>query len=384
MTFLTTPYAHIFAKNRYGVDKFIGDNGAECPAGIELENGGGDKTAFSHLEARTMLDDIMIGVNLGPDEQDQEPFNRVSDATLAVLLDTGNYKFDYRKASPMIWGNPESINGKPIENFAIGPPQTTFPFSYLVFEDPYGTALPNYKTIGLLPLSEVVANAHCGENNEDKEYCDHKSFYNPKNLDSYGASDVFDYMVFIIPYMTCPSGKGAMRGLSDCYDYTCDGYSSVNFDVNGKSVKCTKESDPGYEYDDYSVLCVDPERFCRTVKLFDMKFKKNPFITNVEHLSNTDQGPGSDIAPDGVYDPSSFGPEPTPTEGSNDGISGIWKKYKLYIIIGAAVIVVIIFVIIIAVCCRKSKKSSHNKKGNKHKNHHKRRHSSSDYDGDKV
>ena len=66
MTFLTTPYAHIFAKNRYGVDKFIGDNGAECPAGIELENGGGDKTAFSHLEARTMLDDIMIGVNLGP------------------------------------------------------------------------------------------------------------------------------------------------------------------------------------------------------------------------------------------------------------------------------------------------------------------------------
>ena len=65
----------------------------------------------------------MIGEEVGS----PVPFLRFTDATLAVLLDTGNYKVNWANAKPLVFGHPESINGKPISGFAIDPPQYSFP-----------------------------------------------------------------------------------------------------------------------------------------------------------------------------------------------------------------------------------------------------------------
>lgn len=126
-SFLVTPHSHIFAKKRFGVDVFTGDNGTSCPSGIELEDGGSEGTAGSHLEMRTYYTEYMIGMVT----YSNGPFVIFTDATMAVLLDTGNYKINWANIKPLVYGHQESINGNPIPGFAIDPPQITFPSNYL-------------------------------------------------------------------------------------------------------------------------------------------------------------------------------------------------------------------------------------------------------------
>ncbi|EAX73365.1 GP63-like [Trichomonas vaginalis G3] len=121
-TFLVTPYAHKFAMKRFGVQEFQGTYG-KCPSGIEIENDGGQGTAGSHLEARSYMTDLMVGMTI---QTEAGPFSRLTDAVLAVLMDTGNYKVNWQMGQPLVWGNPESIDGNTITNFAIGPPQNVF------------------------------------------------------------------------------------------------------------------------------------------------------------------------------------------------------------------------------------------------------------------
>ncbi|EAY11997.1 GP63-like [Trichomonas vaginalis G3] len=87
-TFLVTPYSHIFAKKRFGVETFRGDNGKTCPSGIELEDGDTGETSSSHLKLRTYNTEFMTCDEVGS----PGPFFRFTDATMAVLMDTGNYK----------------------------------------------------------------------------------------------------------------------------------------------------------------------------------------------------------------------------------------------------------------------------------------------------
>ncbi|KAI5537059.1 regulation of choline O-acetyltransferase protein, partial [Trichomonas vaginalis G3] len=122
-SFLVTPYAHKFAVKRFGVEVFVGDD-RTCPSGLEIENDGGQGTAGSHLEARSYMSDLMVGMTI---QTKSGPYSRLTDAVLAVLMDTGNYKVNWRMGQPLVWGHPESIDGKPIPNFAIGPPQNVFP-----------------------------------------------------------------------------------------------------------------------------------------------------------------------------------------------------------------------------------------------------------------
>ena len=110
-SFLVTPYAHIYAKKRFGVETFIGDNEQSCPSGIELEDEGSDASAGSHLETRTYYNENMIGGDI----LFHNPFLRFTDATIAVLMDTGNYKVNWANAVPLVYGHPESIDGKPID-----------------------------------------------------------------------------------------------------------------------------------------------------------------------------------------------------------------------------------------------------------------------------
>ncbi|EAY16082.1 GP63-like [Trichomonas vaginalis G3] len=62
--FLVTPYAHLYAKKRFGVDKFYGDKNKSCPAGIELEDQGGQTTAGSHLENELIILNIWLDLFL--------------------------------------------------------------------------------------------------------------------------------------------------------------------------------------------------------------------------------------------------------------------------------------------------------------------------------
>lgn len=353
---LTTPFAHIFAKNHYGVDEFIGDNGTRCKSGIQLETGGdSDIIRLNHLEGRLFLDDIMTGYNLGPFENEgdtpikSETFQRITDATLAVLLDTGNYKINYKMASPLVWGNPESIDGKPIKDFAIGPPQAVFPFHYtigLFNSDPH--TLFNYKGLGF-PVTEDIDEAHRNDTQKmDERFCNHQNFYNPANYDYYGGNDIFDYMMLVRPITMCPKDQASLPGGPDCYTFTCDGYDSVSFPISIPNkgtthFKCTSKDDQSLAYIDkdggqVEIKCVNPEIFCRTVKLADMKFKKNPFIDGVIHLNDEDQGPGPDIYPNITNN--------STVDDSNNKKQNYFQKHLKYFIIGFVILGILILVTI--------------------------------------
>lgn len=113
--FLTTPYAHIFAKKHYGVEVFEGDDN-NCRSGIEIELNGGSGTAGGYVDFRPFYTEAIIGQDV---EGKSHSFNRITDVTIALLQDTGNYKCNWSMAQPLVWGNPESqIGGKFIKDFA--------------------------------------------------------------------------------------------------------------------------------------------------------------------------------------------------------------------------------------------------------------------------
>ncbi|EAY19109.1 GP63-like [Trichomonas vaginalis G3] len=365
---LTTPYAHIFAKNHYGVDEFVGDNGEKCKSGIHLETGGdSDFITLQHLEGRLFVDDIMVSINLGLRERENDipvlsdSFQRVTDATLAVLLDTGNYKVNYTMASPLVWGNPESIDGKPIKDFADGPPQSVLPSHYSIglFNNDDST-LFNYKGAGLAVL-HPVGEAKCDDEAQmDKRFCRAKNFYNPAEYEYYGGSDIFDYIMMVRPVVMCPPDLVAIPGAHECYLYSCDGYNSVTFHVklpNGSAEQLTCRSDKDEPLNftksdgtNVSVKCVNPEIFCRTIRLTEMKFKKNPFIDGVIHLDEKDQGKGPDIYPDFKDTRSTDDPE------NQEDDPSFFKKHQKYFIIGfiALGIIIVVTIIVIILVHRRS------------------------------
>ncbi|EAY20145.1 GP63-like [Trichomonas vaginalis G3] len=204
--FLVTPNAHVYAKKRFGVETFIGDNGTSCPAGIEMEDGGSIGTAGSHLEARTYNSENMIGTDIGY----PVPFLRFTDATLAVLMDTGNYKINWANAKPLVYGHPESIDGKPISNFAIDPPQFHFPSNYLMTTQDF-TGF-DYRHYGSGEEFDIVSNIPC-DNEFYSPYCNAMdSFYNPKKETYIGSSIFVDLQLLPKPSQVCEEGKAILPG----------------------------------------------------------------------------------------------------------------------------------------------------------------------------
>lgn len=287
--YLTTPYAHKFAKKFYGVEEFVGDNNMKCKSGIEIEDGGGDGTAGSHPEARIYMTDLMVGLSI---QGKYFTFDRLTEVTMALLLDSGNYKVDWKLGKPLVYGNPESIDGNPIPNFAIGPPPTTFPVHYLVnttngcqHNNCNGVGF-NYKFFGASVYQSQTKKAN------DDYYQNAKKFFNPKDVDEIGIQDVYDFDRFVYPNNVCLDGKAFLPGVASCVPYTCNNYESFTItletsnDHSTSEFTCTKD-DVGKEKEyKYTVgqayamkkyTCVDPERFCRSVKLTEMNFVADPF-----------------------------------------------------------------------------------------------------------
>ncbi|EAY17451.1 GP63-like [Trichomonas vaginalis G3] len=309
--FLVTPYAHNFAVKQFGVETFQGDDGS-CPSGIEIEDACGGGTAGSHLEGRVYMTELMTGQTI---QTESGSFNRLTDASMAILQDTGNYKVDWRMGQPLVWGHPESIDGNPIKDFALGPPQRVFPELY-IWNGNQRDTLPytgfDFKFWG--PAKHVGPPSCPGHS-----YCDAKSFYNPNNYITISDSAVFDYMKFIYPNNVCPRGEAAIPstyyGLQ-CSTYQCNGYESFTYDVKKERgyyrLTCDK-SNVGQRlnaaidrYHPRTIWCPDPERFCRTMKLYEMHFRNDPFLNYTKQLV--------DVPPPATPTPTPQTPTPnTPT-----------------------------------------------------------------------
>lgn len=357
--FLVTPYAHIYAKKRFGVDKFVGDDNKECPAGIEIEDG--SSAGGSHLEARTYVSEMMIGTTIS---QRSGPYSRLTDASMALLLDTGNYKVNWSMGQPLIWGNPESINGKPIENFALGPPQLTYPEGYVYIHDNYPSF--DYKTWGgsTYLWTDSEAGQHCDPGTIFGVYCGpaRYTFYNPKKR--YIVQDlVFDFMPLVFPQYTCPKGKAVFVGKDQsintrCVEYKCDWYDSYTLKFENTTVNCTSETiDQKFPYwqgtRKLQVTCADPQRVCRTMALYDMHFVKDPFDPNTKQLPQKPQpGKPSGDGNDDTTTKTGGGEEGT-THDNDDPTAqddaDKKKRQKIIIAVSSAVAALVVIAIIVIV-----------------------------------
>lgn len=289
-SFLVTPHAHKYAVRHYKVEKFKGDDGAECPSGIELEDAGTDFQIGSHLEARVFYSEFMISLLI---QSDVEPFHRFTDATLAILLDTGNYDINYRMLKPIIWGNRDAFapDSDELNDFALGPPQLAFPSNYIV-ENPIGlfdTCNFDFKSTGRNVKSVPVPDCTA----DTSDFCRAEDYYNPKRMPMYNPNKIFDYMLYKYPH-TCFDGYAAIPGSLGCIKYWLTD-TNVKFELpkdirfDSQNITCSnKDFNPekwiNYTYIDQKgkklykrYMCPPFERFKRTIQLFNSYFDSDPF-----------------------------------------------------------------------------------------------------------
>ncbi|EAY06006.1 GP63-like [Trichomonas vaginalis G3] len=128
-TFLVTPFCHKWAMKHYNVEYYYGDNNERCLSGVELEDAGDDGAIGSHPKLRAYIQDLMTSNSLSQAKN----WVKFTDLTMAILLDTGNYKINYTAAQPLLWGNKDSIDGVTyLTGFPIESPQISFPKYYLM------------------------------------------------------------------------------------------------------------------------------------------------------------------------------------------------------------------------------------------------------------
>lgn len=286
-TFLTGPYSHLFAQKHYGVDVFVGDD-KNCSSGIELEDGFEDiGSDGSHIKASRFFTDLNIGMSV---QQETAIVERITDATIAILQDTGNYICNWSMARPLVWGNRESqIGGEPIKDFALGPPQLVFPELYLA-QGKLGDSIGfDYKYTGMNLGSPYDSSC----DGYWAKLCSNKEFYNPLNLKYLAGYDIFDYALVKMPFESCKEGEAIIPGVGGCRKYICDKYDSFTLitpefeDINGSetNITCTRDNpnetitvrNSNYKNEYENITCVHPELFCRTVMLSEMHFVRDPF-----------------------------------------------------------------------------------------------------------
>ena len=283
-TYLITKYSHQYAMIHFGVDTFYGEY-TKCDSGIELEDGGSSGTPMNHLEGRLFMTDYMVGVSL----KYEGPFKRFTDATAAVLLDTGNYDLNYSMIRPIIWGNGESINDSVIKGFAEQPPLTVFPSLYYSESKTDSNHCGfDYKFIGEASFSSAY---NCTETDINNAlYCRASSFYNPHNSKYIGTSSVFDFVPYKSPSVACEKYYAALPGNGPCIRYYLSDRDAKFTAPGGKNLDinftCSKENEGylnSYRYATetsiikYDYYCPDFERFRRSMILYESYFKTSPF-----------------------------------------------------------------------------------------------------------
>ena len=249
--FLIAPYSHLFAQKHYGVDVFEGDD-KSCPSGIEIQFDGVRGTNYNFIKGRLFNTDLSTQYYL---QSGTNTKLRITDATMAIIQDTGNYICNWSMGKPLVWGNPESqIGGKPINDFAIGPPQLVFPEIYYYYPNNYMDNLnrdrPEYVGFDFKFGGDTGASsAPTTCSYYEKDYCDAPQFYNPLNKTSYFYLSSFDFLPIKYPSIKCKDGEAMIPGDSVCHQYICDKYDNFTLitpdygDINSQltNIICAKK-----------------------------------------------------------------------------------------------------------------------------------------------
>ncbi|EAY02267.1 GP63-like [Trichomonas vaginalis G3] len=370
--FITGPYSHIFAQKHYGIDVFEGDD-KNCTSGIEIEDGGGPDTKGFHIKASRFYSDLNIGMST---QSNGMKFERITDATIAILQDTGNYICNWSMAQPLVWGNPESqIGGKPIKDFALGPPQLVFPKHYLKQQDEYQMIpfyyQPDYVGFDFKYFALDFGLQRGSDCSGDWEkLCTNQEFYNPLKKNRLCHHDIFDYTMVKVPYEAyCEKGEAMIPGYAYCRKYICNKYESFTLitpelkDIYGNqtNLTCTKENPnkiitaESTYYSGYTnITCVHPELFCRTVKLSEMHFVRDPLDPdlNVRQLDDYDNN---------IINNSNNNNETDEKSNSTNKSNNIIKIVIPCVVVGVIIIAAIIITVIVI---RKKRHSNKDKSDN--------------------
>ncbi|EAX97540.1 hypothetical protein TVAG_331270 [Trichomonas vaginalis G3] len=288
-TILTTPYAHHHGKHFFGQEWFVGDDNKRCPSGVIM-----DSHVTNRPSTAIYAQDILCPLAL---QQEDIPFARFTEVSMAILFDTGNYEVDWRYGKPVLYGNKEYINGVYNLNWPLGPPQTTLQKYY--FQDPNNdedASSFEFKTWGFPGKYSGTCNDGTTATNFP-DYCAAQSYYNPNNYNVFG-DDYDAYLLLKGQAHYCPDGTATITGLTcytgdTCATYHCaDDYQSFTLLLRNHRVKntyetlnCTHEGQT-YSYKEFltdtsyyprNLICLPPEAFCRTLEGYDKLYPSNPF-----------------------------------------------------------------------------------------------------------
>lgn len=248
---------------------------------------------MAHPESRVYMSEMMVGVNI---QTNNGPFNRLTDVSMSFLIDTGNYDINWSMLQPIVLGNKDSINGKPIENFPTGAAQMSFPALYLsnnTYPDKSGFSFKFFGT------SDAINTVKCPSNDSYYSYyCNGEKFYNVLDSSHIGSDWPYDYIPFKYPSNVCKNGEAVLPGMVTCGNYSCNGFES--FSINAVQpdsynkqfiINCTKDTigktftkrvQQAWGSTKATVVCPDPERFCRSVTLEEMHFSSDPFVKGAQ------------------------------------------------------------------------------------------------------
>lgn len=177
-------------------------------------------------------------------------YPRVTDATAAVLLDTGNYEINWSMVQPHEWGHRESIDGNYIKRFYIDVLQKVAPRYYIqqfdrtINSDERVIGF-NFKYVGYdkygLFIYPYFPNPSKDDTNLLKK---HQRHFNFKNYDIQHEYMFYDFQCPKNVFHFCPKGMAYLPSAYGskefqpggpghenyvCGEYTCNHYNSYTF-----------------------------------------------------------------------------------------------------------------------------------------------------------
>jgi hypothetical protein len=158
-TLIKSPKVLAAAKKHFNCDSMVG---------LELENQGGEGTAGSHWDARTMIADYMIGQSYG------EVF--ISDMTLALFEDSGWYTANYYTGGLFRYGKNQGCGF--LQTKCIKDGATQFPNEFSIKENPATMCLSGRTGRGFSSMS-------VGKTPVDSVY----DYWNNPNKAGFSAAD---------------------------------------------------------------------------------------------------------------------------------------------------------------------------------------------------
>jgi len=335
---LHTPQCHNYAKKRWNSSEFA----PGIPMGIEIENGGGSGTKYSHPEGRISNGEVMSGQVQG--------YSVISDMVLSIIEDMGWYSVDFSLAKPLRWGDFRSFGELQPKNLHREPMMSFLPPHYYCSKKDIENIVScdyDYKSMTVC----VTVPVSCPSiDEEDQDFCSSEKFYNPLNL-SYRGDLYHDYIpvkasAYRVEDASCFVAKAktedalnALFGHVECSND--NSYYEVFF--YGRTYLCNYEG-KNISVDDNnlvtSFICTSPKILCEGIE-YDKQIipqpERVPFP--LDRLQPTPQ-----ITPHLTEQPT---PLSSPqSDSQNDSKLNQKKNPILYILIGSGILVVFLVVIV--------------------------------------